>query len=370
MGSFHPHATHTRPRTTHARQRPPHAQDSTVQAITRYVTDGTVTTPPETSTFRDHLEFGESAPNQFAMTLLPSPTPEQIREIAEVWDLHPTTRDDLLERGQRPKIEYSETTTFLVLRSAWYEDESEAVEFAEFHVLIRRGAVIVLCQDHRWINGTPAALVDEELTDRFRSRYHAFLEDHDFLALGPAAVLYRLLDAIVSGYAPVLHGLAIDKEQIERQVFSGDTAVAERIYRLSQEVIDMQHMTGATLEVMETIREGFTEAGLHEELRAYVEDVADHLAHDHAVVTEYREALSQILNVNSLIVAQRQNEDMKKISGWAAVLFAPSLIGAIYGMNFEIMPELAFPFGYGMAILMMVILAVTLYIVFKARKWM
>ena len=183
-------------------------------------------------------------------------------------------------------------------------------------------------------------------------------------------MLYRLLDVIVEGYVPVLRGVAIDKEQIERQVFSGDEAVAERIYRLSHEVIDLQYSATSLSEVLSALSQGFDRYRIPEPLKTYLQDVADHLTLVETRVLELREALAQILNVNATLVAQRQNEDMKKISGWAAILFAPTLIGAIYGMNFDDMPELHWSFGYPLAVGTMVALAVTLYVVFKRKKWM
>ncbi|WP_026554526.1 CorA family divalent cation transporter [Arthrobacter sp. 35W] len=107
-----------------------------------------------------------------------------------------------------------------------------------------------------------------------------------------------------------------------------------------------------------------------EPLQAYLQNVADHVAHASVRVSELRDALSQILSVNSTLVAQRQNEDMKKISGWAAILFEPTLIGAIYGMNFDNMPELHWAFGYPLALGSMVAFGLVLYAVFRFKKWM
>ncbi|MFV0432778.1 MAG: magnesium and cobalt transport protein CorA [Leucobacter sp.] len=339
--------------------------------LTRYVTDGVPEPAPEDATFADHLAFAESSSDRMTMTLVPLADAEIVNELAAAWQLHPTLQEDLLEGTQRPKLERHGDVLFIALRSAWYIDKTEDVEFAEFHVLMRHNAIVVLCHEGKWIDGTPALRIDDQLTRRFHTREkHPFLDDQHLLRLGPEAVMYRLLDAVVDGYAPVMRGIAVDKEQIERQVFSGDSAVAERIYRLSQEVIGMQHTTGALTEVMQEIRAGFVRYGIHEELREYLQDVADHLELEHSRVLEYRASLAQILEVNSSLVAQRQNDDMKKISGWAAVLFAPSLIGAIYGMNFDTMPELHWGLGYPIALLLMLALAVVLYIVFKVRKWM
>jgi len=146
--------------------------------------------------------------------------------------------------------------------------------------------------------------------------------------------------------------------------------VTERIYRLSQEIIDLRYATSGMVEVLDALRRGFDRYHIPSDLQAYLQDVADHLNRVDSRVGELRDALSQILTVNGTLVAQRQNEDMKKISGWAAILFAPTLIGAIYGMNFDNMPELHWTFGYPLAIAGMIAFALVLYVIFKRQKWM
>lgn len=338
--------------------------------LTRWVTDGVAEKPPLGATIADGLAFADAASNRMVMSLYPAPTRHAIQELAEAWDLHPTTVEDMIVGQQRPKLDRYEDVVFLAVRSARYIDATEEVEFAEFHVLMKNNAVVVLCQDNQWIDGTAAAEFEQSQEQNFDRRVRTLLADEDLLKLGPRAVAYQLVDAIVDGYVPVLRGIAIDQEQIERQVFSGDAAVAQRIYRLSQEIIDMQHTTTSVMEVVQRLQKDFIRNGVPEELRAYLEDVADHLTRANSRVAEYRESLSQILSVNATLVAERQNEDMKKISGWAAILFAPTLIGSIYGMNFDNMPELHWAFGYPAALLAMLALAIFLYWVFKRSKWM
>lgn len=337
---------------------------------TRYIVDGHLRPTPERISVAEALHFAEAAPHRMALSLFPAPTPQDIAELADAWALHPLLVEDLLHAGQRPKLERYGDVLFMVVRSARYDDAAEDVDFSEFHVLVRPHAIAVLCQDKRWIDGTSEATLSGDPSDLADRDGHTLLDDEYLLNLGPEAVAYRLLDAIVDGYTPVLRGLAIDKEQIERQVFSGDAAVAERIYRLSQEVIDLQHTTTSMADVLVGLRQGFDRYEVPEPLQAYLQDAADHLTHASTRVSELRDALSQILSVNSTLVAQRQNEDMKKISGWAAILFAPTLIGAIYGMNFDVMPELHWALGYPLAVGAMIALAVGLYIVFKTKKWM
>jgi magnesium transporter len=340
---------------------------------TRYVVDGRLSFAPPGTTVADALRFAGAAPERLALVLFPTPSPAAIDELAGAWDLHPLLVEDLQHAGQRPKLERYGEVLFLVVRSARYVDELEDVDFFEFHVVVRGNAIAVLCQDGRWIDGSDESALPDATPGAAGGTGDGgatLLDDESLLRLGPEAVLYRLLDAIVDGYGPVLRGLAVDKEQIERQVFSGDAAVTERIYRLSQEVIDLQHATSSLTDVLESLRQGFDRYGIPEALQSYLQDVADHLARVDTRVEGLRDALSQILSVNATLVGQRQNEDMKKISGWAAILFAPTLIGAIYGMNFDHMPETHWLLGYPLALTAMVAFGVALYVVFKRKKWM
>src|SRR5690606_13930291 len=166
--------------------------------LTRYVTDGRATIPDPGATVADGLAFAASNPANMALFFYAAPTPEQIAELASSWDLHPVLVEDLLHAGQRPKLERYGEVMFLVIRSAHYVDETEDVNFAELHVLVRPGAVAVLCQDGLWIDGSDGkALLDESPHER------ALLKDEELLSLGPEAVVYRLIDAIVDGYPPV-----------------------------------------------------------------------------------------------------------------------------------------------------------------------
>ena len=302
--------------------------------------------------------------------IIPWSTPELLAELASAWDLHPVLVDDLFHANQRAKVESYDDVLFVVLKSAVYIDAKEEVEFNEFHLLMKDDVLVIICQGDRFIDGTPIPADEGGIQEYFTNEKRSWTKDRDLLTLGAEALIYRLLDTAVDGYFPVLDGLQDDKDGIERQVFSGDTAAAERIYLLSQEVIDVLHNSTHLNRLTQALGNGATKYAIPDDLRAYLDDVSDHLTRVLAEAGELRESLSQILNVNSTLVAQRQNEDMKKISGWAAILFAPTLVGAIYGMNFDDMPELHWAFGYPMALGLMLGLGVVLYVVFRAKKWM
>ncbi len=356
------HNIPTKPATT---ARPP--------VLVRYIDDGVPLDLAVNSSFSEALTYAGASDKRMTLTVLSRADTEQIAELATAWALHPLLVEDLLHAGQRPKIERYGDLLFLVVRSARYIDELEEVEFSEFHLVVKQQALAIVCQDGRLIDGTTIESLTgehENVTESPLGTGAPILDNHKLLRLGPEAMVYRLLDAVVDGYFPALDGLQIDKEQIERQVFSGDPAAAERIYRLSQEVIDVVHAATALSKVLERLHGGSDKYDIAPELQAYLQDVSDHLVRVTAEATSLRDSLSQILNVNATLVSQRQNEDMKKISGWAAVLFAPTLVAAIYGMNFDRMPELHWALGYPMAVGIMVVFAAGLYAIFKWKKWM
>jgi magnesium transporter len=197
-------------------------------------------------------------------------------------------------------------------------------------------------------------------------------------------VLYAVLDAVVDGDAPVVAGLQNDIDEIETEVFGGDPKVSRRIYELSGEVIEFQRATRPLLDIMANLEAGFDKYGTDDELRRYLRDVADHATTVAERVDGFRQMLADILTVNATLVSQAQNEEtklltqasiaqneeVKKISAWAAILFAPTLIGTIYGMNFEHMPELGWLLGYPFAIALMALVCTWLYVVFKRRDWL
>ncbi|MER8182318.1 magnesium and cobalt transport protein CorA [Kitasatospora sp. NPDC094015] len=297
------------------------------------------------------------------------PAEEQLTEAAERFGLHELAVEDAIVAHQRPKLERYGDTLFVVLRAARYLDDDEEVDFGEIHLFV--GPDFVLTVRHS--QSPDLSAVRRRLED-----------DPELLALGPEAVLYAVLDAVVDGYAPVIAGLQHDIDEIETEVFGGDPGVSRRIYELSREVIEFQRATRPLLDIMASLEGGFEKYGTDQELQRYLRDVADHATTAAERVDGFRQMLQNILTVNATLVSQAQNEEMKqlaeaghaqnneikKISSWAAILFAPTLIGTVYGMNFTEMPELKWVFGYPFAIGLMALVCLTLYLVFKRRDWL
>ncbi|WP_327720182.1 magnesium and cobalt transport protein CorA [Streptomyces sp. NBC_00490] len=340
-------------------------QASVVQAA--LYRDGVRVSSPATlaDTFRELRE----QPSGMAWIGLARPTEAELLSLAAEFDLHPLSVEDAMEAHQRPKLERYGDTLFVVLRAARYLDASEEVDFGELHVFlgpdfvitVRHGAAPDLSAVRRRMEETP-----------------------ELLKLGPEAVLYAILDAVVDGYLPVVSGVQNDVDEIETEVFRGDPEVSRRIYELSREMVEFQRATRPLVGMLHGLMAGFSKYGTDDELQRYLRDVADHVTHTSERVDGFRLALTEILTVNATLVTQQQNaemralaeagfeqnEEIKKISSWAAILFAPTLVGTIYGMNFDHMPELSWGFGYPFAVGLMGVVCVSLYVIFKRRDWL
>ena len=308
-------------------------------------------------------------PHAIAWIGLYRPTGEELSALAEEFDLHELAIEDAVLAHQRPKIERYGETLFTVLKAAQYVDETETVEFGELHIFSGTNFVITV----RHSESPDLSIVRKRMEDTPGS-----------MDEGTEAILYAILDAVVDSYRPVVDGVANDIDEIETQVFDGDASVSRRIYELNREVIEFERAVTPLVGIIDTLSSGFADGFVGDKLQQYLRDVADHVVQTKERIEEFRVLLRDILAVNTSLVGQRQSEESRnlseasnrqaietrKISGWAAILFTPTLIAGIYGMNFKFMPELSWQFGYPFAIGLMLLSGIILYIIFKRRGWL
>ena len=321
--------------------------------------------------------------NGMAWIGLYRPDPGEVRAVADEFSLHQLAVDDALAGHQRAKLERYGDTLFVVLRPATYDDDSETVQFGELHVFVGQGFVVTI----RHAENPELTIV--------RQRMEA---DPALLACGPEAVLYAIMDQVVDEYVPVVAGLEDDIDEIEDQLFGGDPDVSKRIYALLREVTAFQRAVDPMVGMLESLLRGGEKYHSDLEVQRNFRDVLDHAMRLAERLDALHMALQNALTVNATLVTQAQNDEMrrlselslaqnedtkrlsettlaqteqtKRISSWAAILFVPSLIGSIYGMNFTFMPELEWVFGYPFALAAMVVSGTGLYLVFKKRRWL
>jgi magnesium transporter len=329
-------------------------------------TDGDRIASPDS--LADSYALLREHPGSIAWIGLYRPDDHELGSLADEFGLHELAVEDAIVAHQRPKLERYDDTLFVVLRAARYLDEAEEVEFGEVHVFVGPDFVVTV----RHSESPDLSGVRRRLES-----------NPDLLRLGPEAILYAIVDRVVDGYLPVVAGLENDIDEIETEVFRRDASVSRRIYELTREVVEFQRTTRPLQAVLRGLMAGFEKYRTNEELRRYLRDVDDHLTVVVEHVDEFRQLLREMMTVNATLVGQQQNEEMKaltevsiaqgeevkKISAWAAILFAPTLVGTVYGMNFTDMPELDWALGYPMALLLMLMVSVVLYTVFKRRGW-
>jgi len=283
------------------------------------------------------------------------PSSEEFDHVREEFGLHPLAVEDAIHAHQRPKLEVYSEMIFLVLKTARYVDPTEVIELGEVLVFLGEDFLITV----RHGQASSLAAVRERLDAEPKRLKH-----------GPSSALHAIIDQIVDDYQPAIEGLETDIDEVEEQLFSNERVnPAERIYRLQREVLGFRKATAPLVDPMEKLAGGHY-AQIHPEIRDYFRDVNDHLIRVREQLDAMRDLLSGSLQANLAQVAVRQNDDVRIISAWVAIIAVPTAIAGIYGMNFEHMPELRWEFGYPAALLAMLVICTALYRYFKKVGWL
>ncbi|MFD8071236.1 magnesium and cobalt transport protein CorA [Streptomyces sp. NPDC059718] len=294
---------------------------------------------------------------------LHEPSEAEFAGVAELFGLHPLAVEDAVHAQQRPKLEQYGDTLFTVLKTARYVEHdrltatSEVVETGD--VMVFTGPDFVITVRHGG-HGSLGPLREglETVPDQ--------------LAKGPAAVLHAITDHVVDQYLAVTSAVHADIEQVETDVFSdhrGRGTDAGRIYQLKRELLELKRAVAPLGRPLQRLAEEPL-PGIEADLRTYFRDAADHLARATEQVTSFDDLLNSILQANIAQVSMAQNEDMRKISAWVAILAVPTMICGLYGMNFEHMPELHWTYGYPLAVGVMVVACFVIHRGFRRNGWL
>jgi magnesium transporter len=294
-------------------------------------------------------------PDDFVWVGLHEPGQAELGEVAEIFDLHPLAVEDAVKAHQRPKLERYEDSIFLILKTLWYVDEEDAVETGEINLFV--GSDFVVTVRH----GKGGALHQARMA----------LEDREkVLAHGPSAVVYAVCDEVVDAYEAVAESLQEDVDEVETSVFSEErTSDAARIYVLKRELAEMRRAVYPLREPLNRFISGAVR-GVHPEAAPYFRDVGDHLSRVSETIDSLDSLLSTAFEAHMAQISIQQNDDMRRISATIGLIAAPALIGTIYGMNFENMPELRWHLGYLFALGLMVLASLTVWILSKRAGWL
>jgi magnesium transporter len=295
-------------------------------------------------------------PDRFVWIGLHEPDAELLAEVQKEFSLHDLAVEDAARAHQRPKLERYGESLFIVLRTAHLDRATGEIEFGETHLFV--GANYVVSVRH----GPSLPYVE------VRSRCEA---SPDLLARGPGFVLYSLMDFIVDQYFPLVDALEDKLEALEDNIFRQTLTreTTERIYQLKRILLEVKRGVAPLVDMCNRLMRADTTL-IPDDVRLYFRDVYDHAIRINEMIDVLRELLTTALEANLSLVAVSQNDAMKRLAGWAAIIAVPTMIAGIYGMNFKFMPELDWLFGYPMAMALMIGACGFLYYKFKRSGWL
>ncbi|MFF5446638.1 magnesium and cobalt transport protein CorA [Streptomyces sp. NPDC012888] len=308
--------------------------------------------------FSDALDEARAAGDAFLWVGMYEPTEKEFGHVSEEFGLHPLAVEDALTAHQRPKLEVYDDSLFAVLKPVLYDDDTDTVSTGELMVFVGDSFVVTV----RHGRGGALAAVRGRLE-----------QEPEVLRHGPTAVLYAVSDAVVDHYIEVAAELQADLEELEAQVFAPNQtdakSIAARIYGFKRQVLEFRRATSPLLTPMNRLAFG-TVPFVDDHSRPFFRDVADHLTKANEYIEGLDRLLSDALAAHLAQMGVRQNDDMRKISAWAAMAAVPTMVAGIYGMNFEHMPELRQWWGYPATVLVMAGACVGLHRLFKRRGWL
>ncbi|MFC5906480.1 magnesium and cobalt transport protein CorA [Streptacidiphilus monticola] len=306
-------------------------------------------------------------PGNFVWIGLFEPTAEELAGLAERFGLHPLAVEDAVHAHQRPKVERYDDVLFTVFKTIGYVEHDEVTASAE---LIQTGELMVFTGPHFVItvrHGRHGGL--HALRRRLEDQA---ARGEGLLQYGPSGVLHAIADQVVDDYLDVTDALGVDVDEVEASVFSGRGGRgvdAGRIYQLKRETLEFKHACWPLLRPLQRLAENEDEL-VAPQVAQYLRDVADHLTRVNERVGAYDELINSILQAHLAQVSVAQNEDMRKITAWAAIFAVPTVATGVWGMNFQDMPELHWAYGYPVAMAGVVAVCVAIYVLFRRSGWL
>ncbi|MFF6788853.1 magnesium/cobalt transporter CorA [Streptomyces filamentosus] len=308
------------------------------------------------------LRYVRRSGDGFVWIGLHEPAEKELTVLAELFGLHPLAVEDAVHAHQRPKVEEYDGVLFAVLKTVRYVEHeeltatSEVVDTGELMAFVGPDFVVTIRHGGHGSLGP------------LREALEAVPEQ---LAKGPSAVLHAVADHVVDDYLAVAEAVQTDLDAIENAVFSdqADRRDAGRIYQLKRELLELRR---AVAPLSRPLTELATRPMplVDPEIRAYFRDVTDHLSRVTEQVASYDTLLDSVLQAHLAQVTVAQNEDMRKITAWAAIVAVPTMVCGVYGMNFEHMPELRWTYGYPVVL---GVIAVACYVIhrgFRRNGWL
>ena len=304
----------------------------------------------------DQIEESLSRTGQFVWLGLYEPDKAVLRQVQQQFHLHDLAIEDAYNAHQRPKLELYEDSLFVVLRTAQMQRSPRDIEFGETHVFV--GSNFVVTVRHGSLRSHVGV----------RQRCESTPQQ---LAKGPGYVLYSLMDFVVDQYLPIVAEIEEQVQELEDTLLEdpSSTEATQRIYRLKRDLLALRRAVAPLAEVSNRLMR-FDLPHIPDDTRPYFRDVYDHVLRLNETIDMQRELLSTALEAHLSLMSVAQNEHMKRITAWAAMIAVPTMIAGVYGMNFTNMPELHWTYGYYVSLAIMAIASIGLFFGFRRSGWL
>lgn len=294
-------------------------------------------------------------PDTFVWVALRGATSQELATMQEEFSLHELAVEDASRGHQRAKIEEYADSLFVVVKTV--ECQGNEVVVGEVDIFVGPNYVLSSRDNHS--------------SQGFLGvRARAEQEPH-MLRLGPAFVLYALMDAVVDRYFPVLDALETELEDVEERIFmqGRQRDNIQRLYQLKRKASIVRHAVVPLLEAVGRLHGGRVPA-LCQHTQEYFRDVHDHLHRITSSLDSIRDTIATAIQVNLSMVAIEEGEVNKRLAAWAAIFAICTAFAGVWGMNFKVMPELEWQYGYPCALLIMVSVCYYLYRRFRRAGWL
>jgi magnesium transporter len=295
-----------------------------------------------------------SRPGCFVWVALKDATPDELSEMQAQFGLHELAVEDARHGHQRPKLEEYGDSLYAVVHTV--EPDGDELRVGEVSIFVGRNYVLSVR------NRTEQGFTNvRQRTER---------EPH-LLKHGAGFVLYALIDTVVDRYFPVMEALEDELERLEELIFSGTPAQEniEALYGLKQKLMTLKHAAGPLQETTGKLYGGRVPE-VCSGTQDYFRDVYDHLVRINQSIDSLREMVTTAISVNLSMITVQENETVKRLAAYAALVAVPTMIAGVYGMNFNHMPELQWVWGYPFALGLMVVIDVYLFYRFRKAKWL
>ena len=290
----------------------------------------------------------------FVWVGLHEPDEPLLRKIQEEFCLHELAIEDAHVAHQRPKLEEYGESLFIVLKTAQLVDDT--IAFGETHIFVGKRFIVTVR------HGPSLSYTNVRQHCEMRPRR---------LTEGPGFVLYAIMDFVVDNYRPLIDIFEEKFKHLEAITLQGnfDRRVIMDFYNLKRSLMDMRNAIQPLLDICSRLMHLHPDI-VPKEDRVYFRDIHDHITRIVEAADNMREMLTTAMQVNLALVTFRQNDVVKRLAGWGAILAIPTMLFSWYGMNFQDMPELKWPFGYPLVLGLVGVGCVLLYWKLKRAGWL